>query len=91
MVAPEVKIEPTRCSVESPIAGGDECTGHLVRPTHGCQAVVHPDPDTRAIRVYLAAAVTAAAAGPVANVLGALTFRTQKGEILDSAVSAALA
>ena len=91
VVTPKVKIEPTRCLVERPIAGSDKCVGHLRRPACRRQAVVYPHPDTGAIRVYLAAAVAAAAAGPVANVLGALTFRTQKGEMLDAAVSATLA
>ncbi|MGA9478399.1 MAG: hypothetical protein WBV21_11500, partial [Desulfobacterales bacterium] len=88
MVTPKVKIEPARCFVERPIAGGDKCVGHLLRPTCRRQAVVYPHPDAGAIRMYFAASVAAAAAGPVANVLGALTFRTQKGEMLDAAVSA---
>jgi len=90
MVTPQMKIEPTRCLVEFPVAGSNECAGHLLRPTHRRQAVVNPHPDARAIRVYLAATVAAAAASPVANMLGTLTFGTQKGEMLDSAVSATL-
>jgi len=91
MVAAQVEIEPTRRLVERPVAGSDKRAGQIPRPTHCRQALVNPHPDARAIRVDLAATVAAAAASPVANVLGTLAFGKQKGEMLDSAVSAPLA
>ncbi len=47
-------------------------------------------PDAVFIRIHLTHAVPAAAAGTITGMFGALGFRTQKGQVLNTAVPAML-
>ena len=53
-------------------------------------STVSSHPDAVSVRMHLAHAVAAAAAGTVPGMFGTLGFRAQKGQVLDAAVSALL-
>ena len=60
----------------------------LAMPLH---ALVGPNPDTVFLLIDFAEAVHAAPTGAVAGMLGAARFRAEKADVLNAAITAALA
>ena len=88
MIPVKVKIDPGRCLIQFPHARWYAAVAHLLDFSFGGQPVVGPEPDAWPIRMHLAHAVAAAAAGPIAGVLGATPLGAQKTDMLDGAVAA---
>ena len=53
-----------------------------------CEALISPCPYAAATGIHFTVSIEAASAGPVSRVLRALGFRTEKGQVLNAAVTA---
>ena len=75
MIAAQMKIQPGGCLVQLPHPRRDAALDQLIGPIADRPALIGPEPYAGPIRVHLAVAVAAAAAGAVADMLGALRLR----------------
>ena len=75
MIATQMKIQPRRGSVQLPHARWHAPFDDLIGATRMAQAAIGPKPHTRSVRIDFTLPVTAAAAGTVAKVFGALGLR----------------
>lgn len=91
MVPAEMKIQPGRGLIKLPHPGGHALGMEFDELAVRSKALIGTGPDAAAIGTDFTLAIEAASAGPVAGVLGALGFRTEKGQVLDAAVTAMLA
>ncbi len=91
VISVQIKIDPRGASVKSPQPWWDKGLAKFLLIAIPFVPSVCPNPDAQLIGVYLTVAVLGAPAGPVAGILGAAGFRALKPNMLDGAVSTALA
>ena len=81
-----MKIDPRGGSVQFPIAWRDKSLIDFIGPVNGRPPPVGPEPHAMAVRVNLTTAFPATATGAVTGMFGALGFRTEKCQMLKTAI-----
>ena len=91
MIPAKVKVYPRGGPVQLPPPGRHALLSHSILLIDRGPSPVGPKPYAAPLRMHLAHAVPAAAAGAVSGMLRTLGLRAEKGQVLDPTVTALLA